>query len=106
MGGRAAADGNLLPRDSGEEPRTQLFASHRWEGKHALHSEHRLEAATSLPRSVFGANLEEKRLGGRLPGWRGLYEGEGCQFSLKFSLLHPLSCCWVTPVTETGKVYK
>lgn len=60
MGGRAAADGNLLPRDSGEEPRTQLFASHRWEGKHALHSEHRLEAATSLPRSVFGANLEEK----------------------------------------------
>jgi hypothetical protein len=59
-GGRAAADGNLLPRDSGEEPRTQPFASPQWEGKHALHSEHRLEAAISLPSSVFRANLEEK----------------------------------------------
>lgn len=59
--GRAAADGNLLPRDSGEEPRTRAVASQLWEGKHALHSEHRLEAAISSLSSVFRTNLEGEK---------------------------------------------
>lgn len=87
-GGRAAADGNLLT--SGEEPRTQPFASHRWEGKHALHSEHRLEAATSLPSSVFRANLGEKDSVAACLGGGGCVRAGLSVFSQVLTLPSPL----------------
>lgn len=60
MGEEQQQMGSSCQGTRGEEPTIQPFASHRWEGKHALRSEHRLEAETFLPSFVFGTNLKGK----------------------------------------------